>query len=337
MAVRNRIRILSAAASAATLVAYARYRKEIREIRDCVDRGSTIAETAAGPIEYAEAGAGEPLLLIHGAGGGYDQGLLIARDFGEGHRVIAPSRFGYLKTPVPEDVSPAAQADAHAALLDFLGIGKSIVAGASAGAPSAIEFALRYPDRVRALILLVPRTYDPTNSIGVDDSMRSQMVLRLVEASADFLFWLAMRVARSSVVRFLGVPPELEAAASDEDRRQVTEIMRSVLPLSSRVAGIAVDSGITLSPWPLERIRVPVLIISAADDLFKTLPGAQFTAEHIRGAELRVLKRGGHLMVGQGAQVKSWIRQFLERKPAPAGKSPFNRKTRARDHELVPA
>ena len=225
MAVRNLIRILSAAASAVTLVAYVRYRKEIREIRDCVDRGSTIAETVAGPIEYAEAGAGEPLLLIHGAGGGYDQGLLIARDFGEGHRVIAPSRFGYLKTPVPEDASPAAQADAHAALLDFLGIGKCIVAGASAGAPSAIEFALGYPDRVRALILLVPRTYDPTNSVGVDDSMRSQMVLRLVEASADFLFWLAMRVARSSIVRFLGVPPELEAAASDEDRRQVTEMV----------------------------------------------------------------------------------------------------------------
>ena len=117
MAVRNLIRILSAAASAVTLVAYVRYRKEIREIRDCVDRGSTIAETVAGPIEYAEAGAGEPLLLIHGAGGGYDQGLLIARDFGEGHRVIAPSRFGYLKTPVPED----ARSLARATLTDLAG------------------------------------------------------------------------------------------------------------------------------------------------------------------------------------------------------------------------
>ena len=338
MAVRNLIRILSAAASAATLVAYARYRKELRAIREAVESGSTIAETAAGRIEYAEAGAGEPLLLIHGAGGGYDQALLIAGDFGEGHRVIAPSRFGYLKTPVPEDSSAAAQADAHAALLDFLRIETCIVAGVSAGAPSAIEFALRYPDRLRALILLVPRTYDPTDSIGVDASMQSQAVLRLIEASADFPFWLAIRVARGSVVRFLGVPPELEASASEQDREQVTKIMRSVLPLSSRVRGIAVDSSLALSPWPLDRIRVPVLIVSAEDDLFRTLPGARFTAEHIRGAELRILDSGGHLMVGQSGQVRRWIRQFLERSLARApAKAPSSRRAAARDRQLVPA
>jgi pimeloyl-ACP methyl ester carboxylesterase len=338
MAVSNLIRILSAAASAATFVAYARYRKQMRAIRETVDSCSTIAETAAGPIEYAETGEGDPLLLIHGAGGGYDQGLLIARDFGRGHRIIAPSRFGYLKTPVPTDPSPAAQADAHAALLDFLGIERCIVAGVSAGGPSAIEFALRYPDRVRALILLVPRTYDPTDSVGVDESVQSRAVLRLIESSADLLFWLAMRVARSSVVRFLGVPPELEASASDEDRADVTAIMRSVLPLSSRVRGIAVDSSTTLAPWPLERISAHTLVISAKDDLFKTLPGARFTAEHIPGAELHVLDSGGHLMVGQDRQVQNWIRQFLQQKLEPApGKDAPSRKANARRLQPIPA
>jgi len=70
--------------------------------------------TARGPIEYAVQGHGIPVLAVHGAGGGYDQGLLVAGNaFGEGYQVIAPSRFGYLRTPVPPDVSPAAQADAH--------------------------------------------------------------------------------------------------------------------------------------------------------------------------------------------------------------------------------
>lgn len=167
---------------------------------------------------------------------------------------------------------------------------------------------------------------------------RAKAVLRLIEASADFLFWLAMRVARGSVVRFLGVPPELEASASEQDREQVTKIMRSVLPLSSRVHGIAVDSSLALSPWPLDRIRVPVLIVSAEDDLFRTLPGARFTAEHIGGAELRVLESGGHLMVGQSEQVRRWIRQFLERSLAPApAKAPSSRKTAAQDRQPVPA
>ena len=268
-------RVLGAAASAAGIVAYVRYRKEIRAVRDAVDRNSSIAETAAGDIEYAEAGEGDPMLVIHGAGGGYDQGLLIGSDFGEDYRIIAPSRFGYLKTPVPEDASSAAQADAHAALLDFLGIEQVSVVGASAGAPSAIELALRHPERVSALILLVPRTYHPTQSVGADESAPSHAVLQMIKKSADFLFWLAMHVSRGSVVRFFGVPPEVEAGASEQDRARVSELM-SILPLSERVRGIEVDSLTEISPWPLERIAVPTLIISAEDDLYKTLPGARF-------------------------------------------------------------
>lgn len=310
------LRILAAAASAAGIMAYARFRRELADVRARVDAGGTIAETAAGPIEYADFGEGEPMLVIHGAGGGYDQGLLLGRDIGEGYRIIAPSRFGYLKTPVPDDSSPAAQADALDALLDSLGVKKAVVAGASAGAPSAIELALRHPHRVSALILLVPRTYHPTESIGADESVPSQAVLGLIETSADFLFWIAMHVSRASVVRFLGVPPTVEASASEDDRARVTELMNSIRPLSSRVRGIEVDSRTQMSPWPLERLAVPTLIVSAEDDLYRTLPGARFTAERIKGAELRVLKSGGHLMVGRGAQVRKWVSDFLRRNGA---------------------
>jgi pimeloyl-ACP methyl ester carboxylesterase len=307
------LRLLAAAASTAGLVAYARYRREIGKIRDAVEHGGSIAETAAGAIEYAEAGEGEPMLMIHGAGGGYDQGLMIASDFVNDHRVIAPSRFGYLKTPIPEDFSPAAQADAHDALLDFLGIERAIVVGVSAGAPSAIEIALRHPKRVAALILLVPRTYHPTQAIHADESTPSQAVMRLIERSADFLFWLGARVSRSSLVRFLGVPPEIDASASDEDRARVTRTINAILPLSPRVPGIELDGLTEMSPWPLERIGIPTLIISAEDDLYKTLPGARFTATGIPGAELHVLKSGGHLMVGQARTVRKLVKEFLQR------------------------
>jgi pimeloyl-ACP methyl ester carboxylesterase len=306
-------RIAAAAASAAGLVAYTRYRKDIRAISDAVTRGSTIAETSAGNVEYAETGDGEPMLSIHGAGGGYDQGLLIASDFGNGYRVVAPSRFGYLRASVPDDFSPAAQADAHAALLDFLKIERAIVVGVSAGAPSAIELALRHPDCVASLVLLVPRTYHPTQSIGADKSAPSQAVLRIIQSSADFLFWLAMRVSRASVVRFFGVPPEVDANAAEGTRARITEVMESVLPLSQRVRGIELDGLTEMKPWPLERIAVPTLIISAEDDLYKTLPGARYTAEKIPGAELHVLKSGGHLMVGQTQRVRKLVRDFLER------------------------
>lgn len=275
--------------------------------------GSTIAETPRGPIEYSAAGEGDPLLVIHGAGGGYDQGLLIGREIGDGFRVIAPSRFGYLRTPVPHDSSPAAQADAHAALLDHLGIDRCIVAGASAGAPSAIELALRYPQRVAALILLVPRAYDPEHPVAVDGRLPSRLILRLVERAADFPFWLALGLARRAVVRFLGVPPEVEARADPAERARVTTLMRSILPLSRRVAGLTADGAATIGPWPLGEIEIPTLIVSAEDDLFGTLPGARFTAAGIAGAELEVLASGGHLMLGRGEQIRNRVRDFLAR------------------------
>jgi pimeloyl-ACP methyl ester carboxylesterase len=142
--------------------AWVRYLREIRRERMRASTGSEIAETRCGSIEYAEVGSGPPVLLVHGAGGGYDQGLLLGRPLAEkGFHVVAMSRFGYLRTPLPDDASAEAQADAHAALLDTLGIGRAAVVGASAGAPSAMQFALRHPDRASALVLLVPASYAP--------------------------------------------------------------------------------------------------------------------------------------------------------------------------------
>ena len=119
--------------------------------------GSVLVNTRCGPIEYQEAGTGTPLLMVHGSGGGHDQGMAFPGKLSQrGVRVIAMSRFGYLRTPMPLDASPAAQADAHVCLLDALGIAKAAVLGGSAGGPSALQMAIRHPDRVILLGRLRP-------------------------------------------------------------------------------------------------------------------------------------------------------------------------------------
>ncbi len=183
------------AASGLAGLVFWRYKMELDRARRDARRGALIANTAAGPIEYAKRGAGIPLLSIHGAGGGYDQGLANAADLmGEGFQVIAPSRFGYLGTPVPRDASPAAQADAHAALLSELNVAKAVVLGIFAGARSAVELAIRHPDRVLALILIVPGTYSPTSPVSVEGSRGSALVFWLVNAGADFVWWAAEKI-----------------------------------------------------------------------------------------------------------------------------------------------
>src|SRR5690606_29432661 len=111
-------------------------------------------------------------------------------------RLIAPSRFGYLRTPLPADDSPVAQADAHVALLDSLGIDRVVAFGVSAGTRSALELALRHPERVAALVLVVPATYVP-DAVPLETRRQDAfpLVLWLVNAGADFAWWALERIS----------------------------------------------------------------------------------------------------------------------------------------------
>jgi pimeloyl-ACP methyl ester carboxylesterase len=290
------------------------YRSDLKRARSAASRGSRIVDTGAGAIEYAERGAGLPLLSIHGAGGGFDQGLANVADFvGDDVRVIAPSRFGYLRTPAPADASAAAQADAHAALLSRLGVAKAVVVGISAGARSAVEFATRHPARVIALILIVPGTYAPDSLVSVPKDRGSKFVLTLVNAGADFFWWAAQKLAPSLLVRFVGVRPELLVGLSQAARRRVMDIVASIEPLSQRMLGINVDSAGPEREPRFNKIAAPTLIISARDDLYNTAPAAAFAASRIRGAELIMFETGGHLLAGRETEVRDAVRSFLTR------------------------
>ncbi|MFZ1104820.1 MAG: alpha/beta hydrolase [Hyphomicrobiaceae bacterium] len=297
---------------AASALIFLAYRDELSLAQARVSQGARIVSTTSGPIEYAEKGAGIPLLSIHGAGGGYDLGLANVADLvGDDFRVIAPSRFGYLGTPIPSDTSSASQADAHAVLLAELKVDKAIVVGISAGARSALQLAARHPERTAALILIVPGTYAPASPVAIEGSRASALVLWFVNTGADFAWWATEKIAPSILIRFIGVQPQLFASSPQAEQNRVMQIVRSIEPLSRRFPGINVDSNPDLPPPSLEQITVPTLVISARDDLFNTLPAAEFAASIIPNAKLVVYKTGGHLLVGRRQEVRDVIRNFL--------------------------
>jgi pimeloyl-ACP methyl ester carboxylesterase len=124
-----------------------RYRRDLDAARRrLAAREHHSIQTPYGSVQYAEQGQGPALLFSHPLVGGFDVGLGCAETWiGDGFRVIAPSRFGYLGSSLPQGAMPADQADAYALLLDALGIERAAVVGFSAGGPSVIQFALRYP------------------------------------------------------------------------------------------------------------------------------------------------------------------------------------------------
>lgn len=306
---------LAVAALAGTT--YTAYRRDLRQAQERIATGSEIVQTPCGPIEYASAGTGKPVLVVHGAGGGFDQGMtfkdsLVARGF----RVIAMSRFGYLRTPLPADASAEAQADAHACLLDALGIRTVAVIGVSAGAPSSMQFALRHRDRCSALVLLVPAAYVPRP--GGAPPLRTPEATPLLFDTAlesDFLFWAASYVARSTMMRaILATPPEVVERASASEQARVDRMLGEILPVSLRRLGLLNDARVTstLPRYALESIAAPTLAISAADDLFGTFDGARYTAEHVPNGRFVGYPTGGHLWVGRHDEVVTEIASFLK-------------------------
>ncbi len=293
-----------------------RFDGDLERARERSAQRSALIETRCGPIEVQQSGAGVPLLVVHGSGGGHDQGMAFAGTLAQrGIRVIAMSRFGYLRTPMPADASAAAQADAHVCLLDALGLRSAAVMGGSAGAPSALQMAIRHPDRVSALILLVPLTYKPPTQADSAAPMPAWVeatMTRLI--GSDFLFWAALHVARDEVIKtVLATPPELVATASPREQARVNAMLDNILPVSARAEGLRSDTAVGkhLTPAPLESIRAPTLVVSARDDRYGTFAGAAYTASRIAGTKFIGFDTGGHTWVGHDDEVMSEIVTLL--------------------------
>jgi len=310
---RSVLILLASATLAAGAYATGAYRTAITAAGTRVSSRSSVIETRAGSLEYAVAGRGPPLLMIHGAGGGFDQGLLFAHGLREaGFQIVAPSRFGYLRSAFPDDASPARQADVLVELLDHLGVDRIAVAGGSAGALTAAEFAQRHPDRCSQLVLIVPAAnltgrdpveFTPLQRLAVDRILNS-----------DVWFWAFAAVAPNVLLRtLLATDPALLARVSPEERRRADLIREGLMPISRKTEGLRND-GVwagTPSSTAFERIAVPTLILSCEDDLFGTAATARLMAARISGARLKIYPDGGHIWLGHDAELTEDITAFL--------------------------
>jgi pimeloyl-ACP methyl ester carboxylesterase len=295
----------------------ARYRRDIRAAYarlETLDR--RLLHTDCGKIEVVIEGEGDPVLVVHGIGGGSDQGLGLAKAYlGDGYRIIAPSRFGYLGTPLPADATPASQADAFACLLDALDIEQVTIAADSAGGTSALQMALRHPGRVRALVLISSAA--PT--VGDYSALPPKALMQVVFGS-DPLMWAIVTHLEAMMRPVVGVPEGY--ALSEAEQAMVSDVIRSILPIRPRRDGFVFDmysSNLDMDQqpdrYPMEEISVPVLLVHAEDDSLAAYENAAALAERIPGAQLLSLPSGGHLLLSQEDTVRLEVSRFLASVP----------------------
>ena len=278
-----------------------------------VGRSKTV-ETSFGMLEYGGIGEGSPILVVHGAEGGFDQGIdMTGALAGHGYRLIAPSRFGYLRSTMPASPTTAMQADAYAQLLDRLGIDKVSVVGISAGAWSSLQFAIRRPGLCRALVLLVPADYLPEGT-----SIHGGAVVRAM-VNSDFAGWAVLKLMTTMpgvmAGMMLGTDAAVVRAADPGERARVQQVLEHLLPVSPRIAGMNFDvkTAATREPYPLEKISCPVLTISAEDDRFGTASRARYIAARVQGGRAIIFPTGGHALVCRYGDALHESTSFLQK------------------------
>ena len=305
---------VGAVAAFALAASWVGFTADLDRARARVRSGSSLVATRFGLMEYADAGSGAAILAIHGTGGGFDQGMELGQHFaGAGLRVIAPSRFGYLRSAFPDDPSSENQADAFVDLLDELGIDRVAVIGVSAGALSAIAFAIRHPERCAALVALVPAGYAPNRPPVRPPSAVAEWIIEH-GLKSDLLFWAGITFAEDAMIgTLLATDPALLRNAAGPEADRARRILRDILPVSERERGLLNDAKLAGSPAPmkLEAISAPTLAVSLEDDRFQTLAAARHLAESIPNARLLTFPEGGHVWVGHNDEVIAAINEIL--------------------------
>lgn len=286
-----------------------RYRRDITSARDRLEAvDSRTVRFGSGSVEYTDVGEGPCLLVSHGIFHGCDGGQRSARDVVSGGRVVSPSRFGYLGSTMPENPTGAAQADVFVELLDHLDVDSADVMGISAGTSAAVQLALRHPERVDHLII------SSGNWPGSPTSEAPPDWAKLFYN--DPAMWLLRAAAPPMMNGLMGIPKGFPEDA--EQKAYVEEMLDSIFPLKTRAEGAIFDafsSNPEINDYPLERVRVPTLILHSKDDPLASFEAAERAAYRIPKARLIGLDSGGHLGLGQTQRVRDAIRDFLRSEP----------------------
>lgn len=189
------------------------YQQEIQNAKKHLLAHSQLMTTSAGLIEVGMIGEGSPILVSHGSGGGYDMGLWLGKLIQGPYQYIAPSRFGYLRSPVPSNPTPESQADTFAALLDALNITTVIMIGLSGGGASALQFALRHSNRCKSLIMI------SAISQPIPPLPRSLRMIYPLMLKSDFLPWLLYTLSPRMVYQGNGISRELYAFIKSDPKK----------------------------------------------------------------------------------------------------------------------
>ncbi len=232
-------------------------------------------------INYEDHGAGDPLILVHGYSASVDMWRDQLPAFTAKYRVVTYDLRGHGASTAPADMESYSLARDyvadHVALMDHLGIDRAYIGGLSMGGMIAQEFALRYPNRVKALLL-----FDTGPGMGLQ---RDPALLARFEQ---------MRAMMQSLARTQGMGAIIDAMRNSPISQGLGPVPAAVVRHLANMKKMSVDGYLggskSMQEWPgtldrLSSIAAPTLVIVGDKD--HLLGASRVIHERITGAARR--------------------------------------------------
>ncbi len=268
---------------------------DLAAVETLADADSQFIEINGLKVHYKQAGSGPALVLLHGFGASTFSWREVIQPLAAAHTVIAYDRpaFGLTSRPLPGDWSDLnpytidAQADLLAALFDAKGIDQAVLVGNSAGGTVAVYTALKYPQRVQALILVDAAIYSGS---GIPDWIKpvlgtpqgrwfgSLLVRQIQNRGMDLLQVAWHNPGKITEAIIQGYRKPLRMANWDRALWELT-LAQQPSRLASRLA----------------ELNLPVLVVTGDDDRIVPTEQSLRLAREIPGAHLALMQFCGHV------------------------------------------
>jgi pimeloyl-ACP methyl ester carboxylesterase len=258
-----------------------------------VDPDSKFVDVNGLRVHYKEAGQGEPALILqHGFAASLFSWREVLGPLAQGRRVVAFDRpaFGLTERPMewegPNPYSPDTQADLTIGLMDALGIQKAVLVGNSAGGTVSALAALRYPERLLALVLVDPAIYQGGRPAWFSLLARTPQMQRLGPLLARQIQKWGRKFGES---------------AWHDPSRLTDEIWQGYTkPLQAEnwdrgLWNLTAASEPTGLGEQLDRLEMPVLVLTGDDDRIVPTEQSVRLAGELPNAELVIFPNCGHV------------------------------------------
>jgi pimeloyl-ACP methyl ester carboxylesterase len=253
-------------------------------------------------FHFEEHGSGKPFVFSHGLGGNLDRSFELTHQLPNIHLILYDNRAHGRTSPIgdPDKLAFEAMAKDMAALLDYLCIPSAFVGGVSMGAGISLAFALRYPQRVKALILNRPAWLDAPNPPNLSILT---VIARLIES-------LGLERARSEFEHTepfqdleRNCPGSAKSLTDLFDNQNSDALVASLRAIPSSVPVDSLDKLATLG--------VPSLVLGNRNDPLHPFELAQTLAKAIPGARFREFPSKSEDLNGHYQQFRQIVTEFL--------------------------